>query len=130
MRVSGSRIDGNLAEAEKKFREALTKYPKAEQSDQTAYYLINTLVKLARLQDARTEIEQFRRNYPQSKWQPDVNENIVKLGGQVGAPPEAAIWNSPAELREAQARADRLRGAELRSDRTTFTPTISPRMRA
>ena len=103
---------GNLAEAEKKFREALTKYPKADQSDRTAYYLINTLVKLARLHDARTEIEQFRRNYPQSKWQPDVNENIVKLGGQVGAPPEAAIWNSPAELREAQALADRLRGAE------------------
>ena len=103
---------GNLAEAEKKFREALTKYPKAEQSDKTAYYLINTLVKLARLQDARTEIEQFRKNYPQSKWQPDVNENIVKLGGQVGTPPEATIWNSPAELREAQARADRLRGAD------------------
>ena len=36
----------------------------------------------------------------------------MKLGGQVGAPPEAAIWNSQAELREAQARADRLRGAE------------------
>jgi tetratricopeptide (TPR) repeat protein len=103
---------GNMAEAEKKFREALTKYPKAEQSDRTAYYLINTLVKLARLQDARTEIEQFRKNYPQSKWQPDVNENIVKLGGQVGAPAEAAIWNSPAELREAQALADRLRGAK------------------
>jgi tetratricopeptide (TPR) repeat protein len=104
---------GNMAEAEKKFREALTKYPKAEQSDRTAYYLINTLVKLARLQDARTEIEQFRKNYPQSKWQPDVNENIVKLGGQVGAPPEAAIWNSPAELREAQAIADRLRRAAI-----------------
>ena len=103
---------GNLAEAEKKFREALTKYPKAERSDQTAYYLINTLEKLARLHDARTEIEQFRKNYPQSKWQPDVNLKIVKLGGQVGALPEAAIWNSPDELKEAQAIADRLRGAK------------------
>ena len=46
--------DGSFAEAEKKFREALTKYPKAERSDRTAYYLIDTLVKLGRVQDART----------------------------------------------------------------------------
>lgn len=103
--------DGNLVEAEKKFREALRKYPKAEQSDQTAYYLINTLEKLRRLQDARTEIENFRRNYPQSKWLNDINENTWDLGGLPGAPSEALIWNSPAERREAQARADLLRGA-------------------
>jgi tetratricopeptide (TPR) repeat protein len=102
--------EGSFVEAEKKFREALTKYPKAEQSDRTAYYLIDTLVRLRRVQDARTEIEQFRKNYPQSKWQLDVDERILTLGGQPGAP-QAGIWNSPAELREAQARADLLRGA-------------------
>jgi tetratricopeptide (TPR) repeat protein len=103
--------DGNLVEAEKKFREALRKYPKAEQSDQTAYYLINTLEKLRRVQDARTEIENFRRNYPRSEWLDDVNESTWELGGLPGAPSESLIWNSPAELREAQARADLLRGA-------------------
>jgi len=103
--------DGNFVEAEKKFREALRKYPKADQSDRTAYYLIDALVQLRRVQDARTEIENFRRNYPQSKWQDDINERILELGGLPGTAPEASIWNSPAELREAQARADLLRGA-------------------
>src|SRR6185503_14379158 len=65
--------DGNFVEAEKKFREALTKYPKAEGSDRTAYYLIDTLVKLRRVQDARTEAEHFRNNYPQSRWLQDVD---------------------------------------------------------
>jgi len=109
--------DGRFVEAEKKFREALTKYPRAEGSDRTAYYLIDTLAKLGRVQDARMEIDRFRRNYPQSKWMFDVNEITLSLGGQPSAPP-SAIWNSPAELREAQALADLLRGAK--------TPTGPP----
>jgi tetratricopeptide (TPR) repeat protein len=103
--------DGNFVEAEKKFRAAVRRYPKAENSDRTAYYLIDTLTKLKRIQEARTEIDSFRRNYPQSKWLPDVNEAIFILGGQPDAPSELTIWNTPAELREAQARADLLRGA-------------------
>ena len=109
--------DGRFAEAEKKFREALTKYPKAEQSDRTAYYLIDTLVKLGRVQDARLEIERFRKNYPTSKWLQDVDERTWDLGGQPSAP-QAEIWNSPAELRDAQARFDLMRGA--------VTPTGPP----
>jgi len=102
--------DGRFADAEKKFREALTKYPRAEQSDRTAYYLIDALVKLGRVQDARMEIERFRKNYPTSKWLQDVGERTWDLGGQPNAP-QAGIWNSPAELREAQARFDLMRGA-------------------
>jgi hypothetical protein len=101
--------DGNFVQAERKFREALTRYPKAEHADRTAYYLIDALVKLRRVQEARTEIENFRRNYPQSKWQLDVDETTVILGGEPSAP-QAQIWNSPAELREAQARFDLRRG--------------------
>jgi len=104
--------DGNLVEAEKKFREAVRRYPRADQADRTAYYLIDTLEKLRRIQEARTEIENFRKNYPQSKWQDDINESTWELGGLPGSPSEATIWNSPAELREAQARADLLRGAK------------------
>src|SRR5437763_78006 len=73
--------DGNFADAEKKFREALTKYPKADQSDRTAYYLIITLEKLRRFQDARIEIENFHRNYPGSRWRDDVDERSLALGG-------------------------------------------------
>ncbi len=73
--------DGKYADAEKKFREALTKYPKADQSDRTAYYLIATLVKLGKAQDARAEIDSFRKNFPQSMWMSDVEEKNLTLGG-------------------------------------------------
>ena len=73
--------DGKFFEAEKKFREALTKYPRAEKSDRTAYYLITTLVKLGRVAEARTEIQNFNRNYPNSRWQSDVEEKRIALTG-------------------------------------------------
>jgi tetratricopeptide (TPR) repeat protein len=72
---------GKFVDAEKKFREALTKYPKAEQSDRTSYYLITTLVKLGRVAEARTEIQNFYRNYPQSPWTSDVEEKRLSLNG-------------------------------------------------
>jgi hypothetical protein len=73
--------DGNFVDAEKKFRETLTKYPKAEQSDRTTYYLITTLVKLGRTADARAEIENFDKSYPQSSWKSDVEEKRLTLNG-------------------------------------------------
>src|SRR4030095_10862109 len=51
--------DGNFADAEKKFREALAKYPRAEQSDRTSFYLIDTLIKLGRIDEARAEVPGF-----------------------------------------------------------------------
>lgn len=78
--------DGKFADAEKKFREALTKYPKADQSDRTAYYLIATLVRLGRAADARSEIDNFRKNYPQSSWKSDVDEKALTLGTRVVTP--------------------------------------------
>ena len=72
--------DGKYADAEKKFREALSKYPKADQSDRTAYYLITTLEKLRRVLDARIEIDNFRKNYPGSRWRQDVEERSMALG--------------------------------------------------
>jgi tetratricopeptide (TPR) repeat protein len=78
-------IDGHYPEAEKKFREALTKYPKADQSDRTAYYLIITLEKLRRFADARTEIQNFHKNYPASRWRQDVDERSLVLSGPTGS---------------------------------------------
>ena len=57
---------GKLAEAERKFHEALMKYPHADQSDGTAFYRISTLIKLGRPGEALAEIEQFNRNFKQS----------------------------------------------------------------
>ena len=72
---------GKLAEAERKFHEALMKYPEADQSDRTAFYRISTLIKLGRPGEALTEIEQFNRNYPQSPWKTDVEEERISLAG-------------------------------------------------
>jgi len=72
---------GNFVDAERKFREALTKFPRAEQADRTAYYLITTLMKLGRTTEARTEIESFYKNYPQSSWKSDVEEKRLTLSG-------------------------------------------------
>ena len=77
--------DRNFAEAEKKFREALTKYPRAEQADRSAYYLILTLEKLRRYSDERTEIENFHRNFPGSQWRSDVDERSLALGASSNA---------------------------------------------
>jgi len=91
--------DGNFADAEKKFREALTKYPKADQADRSAYYLIITLEKLRRFQHARTEIENFHRNYPGSRWRSDVDEKSLVLGASSNsiAEQEAKIEKEHAE---------------------------------
>jgi hypothetical protein len=72
--------DGRFADAEKKFRDALTRYPRAEQSDRTSFYLITTLIKLERIDEARAEIQGFNRNYPRSTWRSDVDEKRMTIG--------------------------------------------------
>jgi tetratricopeptide (TPR) repeat protein len=73
--------EGKFGEADRKFREAITRFPRAEQSDRTAFYLITTLIKLGRTAEARTEIENFYKNYPQSSWKSDVDEKRLTLNG-------------------------------------------------
>jgi tetratricopeptide (TPR) repeat protein len=77
--------DGKYTDAEKSFREALAKYPKSDQADRTAYYLITTLTKLGRVRDAVAEISKFEKRYPQSKWMGDVREKYVSLTNLVPA---------------------------------------------
>jgi len=91
--------DRNFADAEKKFREALTKYPKSDQSDRSSYFLIKTLEKLRRYPEARTEIENFHRNYPGSPWREDVDEISLALGASSNslAEQEAKIARERAE---------------------------------
>ena len=108
-----SLYDGNYVEAERMFRESLNKYPKSDQAQKTSFALIEALAKLRRVQDARTEIEKFKKNFPNSAWMDDVNEKAAELGGKLNPPGDACIWNGPAELKAAQALADFLRGARL-----------------
>jgi hypothetical protein len=49
-------------------------------ADRSDYYLILALEKLRRYQDARTEIDNFHRNYPGSRWRDDVDEKGLSLG--------------------------------------------------
>jgi hypothetical protein len=104
--------EGKLVEAEQKFREALRRYPRAENADRTNFYLIDTLVKLRRIEAAKIELENLRKNYPGSKWQDDANEKIYSLGGQPRVA-EAPIWNSAPEVRETQARANLMFGVSV-----------------
>ena len=75
--------DGRYVDAEKKFREVLAKYPKSDQADRTDYYLITTLVKLGRVNEALTQINAFQKNYPNSKWTSDVQEKRINLTNEV-----------------------------------------------
>jgi TolA-binding protein len=72
---------GEFAEAEKKFREALNRYPRAEHADRTAYYLITTLIRQGRAADALQQIEGFPARYPKSPWLTDVQEARIALVG-------------------------------------------------
>ena len=72
--------EGNFVDAERKFREALNRYPKSDQADRTTYYLIVTLEKLRRYRDANAEIETFHRSFPGSRWSEDVDERSMALG--------------------------------------------------
>jgi tetratricopeptide (TPR) repeat protein len=91
---------GRLLEAERKYRDALRMYPRADQSDKTQYYLIDVLVKLRKLENARSEINQFLAKFPKSVWVEDVDQLIFQLGGITTA--SGAIWNSAEEVRAAQ----------------------------
>jgi TolA-binding protein len=73
--------EGKFVDAEKKFREAVTKYPDAEGSDRTSFYLLSALIKLGRTGEARSEILNFNQTYPQSKWKADVEEKRLHLDG-------------------------------------------------
>ena len=90
--------DKNYAEAEKKFREALSRYPKADRADRTAYLLIRTLVRANRVQEARMEIEKFPRAYPNSRWQEDVDgESFTLAGSREALEQEAKVARERAE---------------------------------
>lgn len=83
--VSGRDLfdEGRYADAEKKFREILAKYPKSDIGDRTSYYLIKTLVKLGQVRAALSEMDGFSKNYPKSNWLGDVQEERIRLTDEI-----------------------------------------------
>src|SRR5688572_10887895 len=73
--------DGSYVDAERKFREAIAKYPNASQPDRTTFYLITSLIKQGRTADALAEISSFNAKFPRSRWSEDVEEKRLILSG-------------------------------------------------
>src|SRR6266481_6846769 len=78
---AGQRLydEDNFAEAEKKFREVVQRFPRNAIADRADYYLIRTLTLLGRRLEALSQINAFGRAYPRSRWSTDVEELRIKL---------------------------------------------------
>jgi len=77
--------EGKFADAEKRFREVVQKFPRNVIADRADYYLIRTLKQLERKSEALGRIEAFGKTYPKSKWLNDVEELRISLTNQVPA---------------------------------------------
>src|SRR5438105_2473041 len=86
---TGQRLydEDNFAEAERKFREVIQKFPRHPIADRADYYLIRTLTQLGKRVEALSRVNAFERTYPRSRWVTDVEELKIRLTNQV--PPAA-----------------------------------------
>lgn len=87
-----------FAEAEKRFREVLQKFPRNVIADRSNYYLIRTLVSMGKVSEALAQINQFERVFPRSAWRSDVQEMRIGLTNEVSPAaemlilPEQMVW--------------------------------------
>lgn len=81
--------EGRYADAEKKFREVIRRFPKNAIADRTEYYLIRSLVKLGKVPEALNQIGSFTKIYPRSSWLSDVIEERLRLTHEIT--PERAM---------------------------------------
>jgi len=77
--------EGKFAEAEKRFREVIQRFPQNVIADRADYYLIRTLKQLERKTEALSRIDAFGKSYPKSKWLNDVEELRISLTNEVPA---------------------------------------------
>ena len=77
--------EGKFAEAEKRFREVIQRFPQNVIADRADYYLIRTLKQLERKTEALSRIDAFGKSYPKSKWLNDVKELRISLTNEVPA---------------------------------------------
>ena len=76
-----------FTQAEVKFREVFTRFPKNAIADRADYYYIRTLIQTGKRNEALRRINGFEQQHPGSTWIPDVQEAKMQLTNQV--PPRA-----------------------------------------
>jgi len=77
--------EDKFVEAEKRFREVISKFPRNPIADKADYYLIRTLTQTGKKNEALTRIDGFARQYPKSKWLEDIQEMRMRLTNQIPA---------------------------------------------
>ncbi len=77
--------NGKYGDAEKKFREVVQKFKNGGNADRSDYYLIRTLIKLNKVQDAISEMNAFEKEFPKSVWLKDVREEQIRLTKEIPA---------------------------------------------
>lgn len=87
--------EGKYADAEKKLREVLRKFPRNTVADRSDYMLMRTLVKLGKVSEALSRINEFDKNYPKSEWHSDVQELRINLTHEVTPAAEAMVRMQP-----------------------------------
>ena len=85
----------NFVEAEKRFREVISRYPKNAIADKADYYLIRTLTQNGKSSEALMRIEAFTGQYPKSTWLNDVQEIRMRLTNQVPLNAESILLPRP-----------------------------------
>jgi HEAT repeat protein len=112
--------NNKYAEAEAKFKEVLKKYPRNNVADDSGYYLILALSKQRKFDEARAQIELFKKQYSKSEWLGDVQEEQMRLTNEL--PPAYVLALTPTPpAPPAQAAAARASQAQ-----TNATPTPAP----
>ena len=72
-----------FVEAERRFREVISRFPRNSIADKADYYLIRTLTQIGKNSDALVRINFFAKQYPKSNWLDDVQEIRMQLTNQV-----------------------------------------------
>ena len=85
-------------DAEKRFREVITRFPKNPIADKAEYYLIRTLTQTGKSAEALSRIDGFAKQYPRSNWLNDVQELRMRLTNQVPVNAEYILLQQPAPV--------------------------------
>jgi hypothetical protein len=80
-----------FVDAERTFRQVTERYPKSPIADRAEYYLIRTLRQNGKIGEALNHINAFRRTYPNSTWNLDVEEEKMEVTNQVPLATQAIL---------------------------------------
>jgi len=73
---------GKFRDAERRFREVIRKFPKNEIAPKSDYYLMRSLVRLGKKNEALDRAKVFTKAYPGSSWYRDVQDLVMSLTTQ------------------------------------------------